>query len=149
MTEPDLETMGPIDYLVVEFPGGQLSGEATPILLDLVDRGIVRILDVAFAMKEPDGSMRRLHIGDLPGPASGLAAFEGASSDLLGQEDLDAVGAIVEPGSGVGILVYENSWAASLGVALRRGGAQLISNGRIPVQAMLAAIEETEAAARG
>jgi hypothetical protein len=139
--------MGPIDYLVVEFPGGKLSGEATPILLDLVDRGIVRILDVAFAMKEADGSMRRLNIRDLPGPASGLAAFEGASSDLLSPDDLDAVGAIVEPGSGVGVLVYENSWAASLGMALRRGGAQLVSNGRIPVQAMLAALEKTDAAA--
>jgi hypothetical protein len=146
MTEPDLETMGPIDYLVVEFPGGHLSGKAVPPLLDLVNRGVVRILDIAFAMKDPDGTMRRVRLNELGEAQRELAIFEGASSGLLGQEDLDEVGAMLGPGSGVGIIVYENSWAAPLGMALRAGGARLVSIGRIPMQAVLATLDELETA---
>jgi hypothetical protein len=146
MTEPDLETMGPIDYLVVEFPGGHLSGKAVPPLLDLVNRGVVRILDIAFAMKDPDGTMRRVRLNELGEAQRELAIFEGASSGLLGQEDLDEVGAMLGPGSGVGIIVYENSWAAPLGMALRAGGARLVSLGRIPMQAVFATLDELETA---
>jgi len=146
MTEPDLETMGPIDYLVVEFPGGRLTGKAVPPLLDLVNRGVVRILDIAFAIKDPDGTMRRVRLNELGEAQRELAVFEGASSGLLGQEDLDEVGAMLGPGSGVGIIVYENSWAAPLGMALRAGGARLVSIGRIPMQAVLATLDELETA---
>ena len=145
MTE-DLEQMGPIDYLVVEFPGSRMTGEGLPLLIDLVDRGIIRILDFVFVKKELDGSMRGVAIADLDHDGSlDLAVFEGASSGLVDQDDIDDAGGVLEPGSSAGILVYENVWAAPLATALRRGGAQLVAGGRIPVQAVLAALDAAEA----
>ncbi|MFI6448561.1 DUF6325 family protein [Kitasatospora sp. NPDC050543] len=139
--------MGPIDYIVVEFPGNRMTGEAMPLLVDLVDRGIVRILDLIFVRKEEDGSVTGLQIADLTGDGQlDLAVFEGASSGLLGQDDIDEVSAVLEPGSSAGILVYENTWAAPFATALRRSGGQLVAGGRIPVQALLASLEAAEAA---
>jgi hypothetical protein len=139
--------MGPIDYLVIEFPGGRMTGEGLPLLIDLVDRGIIRILDLALIRKEQDGSAVRLRLADLEAEeAARLAAFDGASSGLLDQEDFDSTAAVIETGSTAGLLLYENRWAAPLAVALRRGGAQLVANGRIPVQALLAALDAAEAA---
>jgi hypothetical protein len=136
---------GPIDYLVVEFPGNGMTGEGFPILLDLVERGIIRILDLVFVTKRADGTVAGVAIADLDGDGKlDLAAFEGASSGLIGQDDLDDVGAIIEPGSSAGILVYENVWAGPFAAALRRGGAQLVANGRIPVEAVVAALDASE-----
>ena len=145
MTTNDLEDIGPIDYLVVEFPGSKMTGEGLPLLVDLVDRGIIRILDFVFVRKELDGSVRGMAIADLDKDGTlDLAVFEGASSGLLGQEDLDEAGTVLEPGSSAGLLVYENRWAAPFAKALRRGGGQLVAHGRIPVQAVLAALDATE-----
>jgi hypothetical protein len=142
----DLEQMGPIDYLVVEFPGSRMTGEGLPLLVDLVDRGIIRILDLVFVKKELDGSVKGMAVTDLDHDGSlDLAVFEGASSGLLDQDDIADAGGVLEPGSSAGILVYENVWAAPFATALRRGGAQLVASGRIPVQALLAAIDAAEA----
>ena len=143
----DIDEMGPIDYIVVEFPGSKMTGEGFPILLDLVDRGIVRILDLVFVTKNLDGSVQGIAIADLDGDGElDLAAFEGASSGLLGEDDIEEAGTVLEPGSSAGILVYENVWAGPFAAAVRRGGGQLVASGRIPIQAMLAALEAAEAA---
>ncbi|MGW7302551.1 MULTISPECIES: DUF6325 family protein [unclassified Streptomyces] len=143
----ELEDVGPIDYLVVEFPGNRMTGENFPLLVDLVDRGIIRILDLMFVRKEADGTVSGLEIADLTGDgALDLAVFEGASSGLLGQDDLEEAASALQPGSSAGILVYENRWAAPFAAALRRSGAQLVASGRIPVPALVAALDETESA---
>ncbi|MER5537589.1 DUF6325 family protein [Streptomyces mirabilis] len=137
--------MGPIDYIVVEFPGNRMTGEGLPLLVDLVDRGVIRILDLMFVRKEEDGSVVGMEIADLTGDgALDLAVFEGASSGLLGEDDIEEAGSALEPGNSAGILVYENLWAAPFATALRRGGAQLVASGRIPVPAVLAALDATE-----
>jgi hypothetical protein len=144
----DVEQMGPIDYLVVEFPGSRMTGEGLPLLVDLVDRGIIRILDLVFVKKELDGSMKGMAIADLDQDGTlDLAVFEGASSGLVDEDDIADAGGVLEPGSSAGILVYENVWAAPFATALRRGGAQLVASGRIPVQGLLAAIDAAEARA--
>jgi Family of unknown function (DUF6325) len=143
----DLEETGPIDYLIVEFPGNRMTGEAFPLLVDLVDSGTIRILDLVFATRDTDGSLSVLRVSDLDGDGQlDLSVFEGASSGLIGPDDLDEAATAIEPGNSAGILIYENVWAAPFAAALRRGGAQLVASGRIPVQAILAALEATEAA---
>lgn len=144
----NLEEMGPIDYLVIEFPGSRMSGEGLPLLVDLVDRGIIRILDLVFIRKMPDGSVMRVELTGRPNGQEDLSVFEGASSGLLDQEDIDTAATAIQPGSTAGLIIYENRWAAPLATALRRGGAQLVAGGRIPVQAVLAALDAAEAAAR-
>jgi hypothetical protein len=142
----DLDTMGPIDYLVVEFPGNRMTGEGLPLLVDLVDRGIIRILDLLFIRKELDGSVSGLTIADLDSDGKlDLMVFEGASSGLLGKDDVEDAASVIEPGSSAGILVYENVWAAPFAAALRRGGGQLVASGRIPVQALLAELDAAAA----
>ena len=139
----DIE-LGPIDYLVVEWPKGkEPSGEGLPILVDLVDRGIVRVLDFAFVQKDEDGTVSGIELDELSGE---FTVFEGASSGLLGEDDYAEAGAVLEPGSSAALLVYENTWAAPFATALRRSGAQLVANGRIPVNAIIAALDELEAA---
>ncbi|MEV6171312.1 DUF6325 family protein [Streptomyces sp. NPDC051954] len=134
--------IGPIDYLVVEFPGNHMTGEGLPLLVDLVDRGIIRIMDLVFIKKELDGSVVAVEIADLTGDGKAdLAVFEGASSGMLGQDDMEEAAAVLQPGDSAGILVYENLWAAPLAAALRRGGAQLVAGGRIPAEAVLAALD--------
>ncbi|GAA1737300.1 DUF6325 family protein [Luedemannella helvata] len=141
----DADGMGPIDFLVIEFPGSRMTGEGLPLLVDLVDRGIIRVLDLLFVKKNLDGSVEGAQIADFDGDGTlDLAVFEGASSGLLQQDDIDEAGTALEAGSSAAILVYENTWAAPLASALRRGGAQLVAGGRIPVQAVLAALEATE-----
>lgn len=138
----DLDAMGPIDYVVVEFPGNRMTGEAMPLLVDLVDRGVIRILDLAFVRKDLDGTVSGLTITDLDADgAEHFAVFEGASSGLLDDEDLAEAGGILEPGNAAGVVVYENTWAAPFAAALRRSGAQMVASGRIPVQALLAAAD--------
>jgi hypothetical protein len=145
MPSDDLDQMGPIDYLVGEFPGSRMTGEGLPLLVDLVDRGIIRILDLVFVKKELDGSVAGVAIADLDRDGKlDLAVFEGASSGMLGQDDIDEAGGVLEPGSSAGILIYENRWAAPFAAALRRGGGQLVASGRIPHEAVLAALDATE-----
>jgi Family of unknown function (DUF6325) len=142
-----LDQLGPIDYLVIEFPGGRLTGEGLPMLVDLVDRRIIRVFDLLFVKKSADGTIRSVDIGELDADGSrGLVVFNGASSGLLGRDDVEEAAAALEPGSAAAIIVYENLWAAPLAVALRKGGAQLVAAGRIPVQALLAALEHAEGA---
>jgi Family of unknown function (DUF6325) len=134
--------IGPVDYLVVEFPGSRMTGEGLPLLVDLVDRGIIRVLDLVFIKKEKDGRIRGLTVTDLDQEGvRNLAVFEGAASGLLGDDDLAEASEALQPGSSAGILVYENVWAAPFAAALMRGGAQLVASGRIPVPAMVAALE--------
>lgn len=146
MSEDEFVEMGPIDYVVVEFPGNRMTGEGFPILVDLVDRGLIRILDLLFVRKDKDGSVVGMEIADFDGDgALDLAVFEGVSSGLLGEDDIEEAGKALEPGNSAGILVYENVWAAPFATALRRSGAQMVASGRIPVPAVLAALEDTDA----
>jgi hypothetical protein len=139
-----LDTMGPVDYLVVEFPGNRMTGEGLPLLVDLVDRGIIRILDLVFIRKDADGSVSAITISELDGDArQAMGVFEGATSGLLGDDDLQEAASVLESGNSAGVLVYENTWAAPLAAALRRGGAQLVARGYIPAQALLAAAESS------
>lgn len=142
----DIET-GPIDYIVVEWPAETPpTGEAFPLLVDLVDRGLIRILDLAFVQKQGDGSIIGMDISDLDLDGNPeFAVFEGISSGLLGDDDLDEAGNALEPGCSAAILVYENTWAAPFATALRRNGAQLVASGRIPVNALIAALDAAEA----
>lgn len=145
MTEAQTDDveLGPIDYIVIEYPDGRPTGEALPYLIDLVDRGLVRILDVTLLAKDADGDVAVLSMDDLQ-EAGDFAIFEGASSGLLDEGDIAEAAAILTPGAVGAILVYENTWAAPFATALRRAGAQLIASGRIPVNAILAALEEEE-----
>ena len=134
--------MGPVGYLIVEFPGNRMTGEAFPLLLDLVDRGLIRILDLLFVRKDVDGTMAVLELSELdPDGALELAIFEGAASGLIGDEDLHDAGNVIESGSSAGILLYENRWAAPFADALRRGGAQLVASGYIPLEAIAASLD--------
>jgi hypothetical protein len=141
----ELEEIGPIDYVVIEFPNERLSGEAFPLLVDLVDRGLIRIIDLTFVRKELDGSVVGMELADFDQDGTlDLAVFEGASSGLLDQDDIDEASAVLEPGTSAGILVWENVWAAPFAAAVRRSGGQLVASGRIPVQALLASLEAAE-----
>ncbi|MEU6973922.1 DUF6325 family protein [Kitasatospora aureofaciens] len=143
--DEEFNETGPIDYLIVEFPGTRLTGEGMPLLLDLVERGIIRILDLTFVKKEPDSSLTALELADLTGDGQlDLTVFEGASSGLLGDDDISEAAKALEPGSSAAVLVYENLWAAPMVGALRRAGAQLVASGRIPVQDVLAALTAVE-----
>ncbi|MFG2789579.1 DUF6325 family protein [Streptomyces sp. NPDC048419] len=144
----DLEEMGPVDYLVVEFPGSRMTGEGLPLLVDLVDRGIVRIFDFLFVQKDKDGTVSVLELKDV-GDEVDLTIFEGASSGLMGDDDIKEAGNAIQPGNSAALLVYENVWAAPLARALRRGGAQMVASGRIPVQALLASLEAIETSSSG
>ncbi|GAA2706422.1 DUF6325 family protein [Actinoplanes palleronii] len=141
-TRDELDVMGPVDYLCVEFPQGTLTGRALPMLLDLVDRRVIRVLDLLFVRKSPDGTVVALDGRELE--LSGLGAFHGAASGLLGGDDLREAGAILAPGAAAVLLVYENLWAAPLARQLRVSGAQLVAGGRIPVQGLLAALDAAE-----
>jgi hypothetical protein len=116
-----------------------------PRLLDLVDRGVIRILDLAFIVKDEDGTVTTMDFVEQAQADAGLAAFEGASSGLIGQDDLEEAAKAVEPGTVAGVLVWENRWAAPVAGALRRSGGQLVASGRIPVQAVLESLDATEA----
>jgi Family of unknown function (DUF6325) len=141
----EFSEMGPIDYLLVEWPGRQPSGEVAPHLVDLVDRGLIRILDLTFITKAEDGSIASLEIADVGGEVAELAIFEGASSGLLSDEDIAEGGGALEPGTSAALLVFENTWAGPFASAVRRSGGQLVASGRIPVQAVLAALDAAEA----
>jgi len=147
MTERSIDELGPVDYLVVEFPEGQqnFTGEAAKELLRLHDSGIIRVMDLVLIGKGHDGTVMAQELGDL----ESMGEFERLETELaetLAEEDVVRLGAVMSPGSLGAVLVYENLWAARLGSALRRAGGQLVTNGRIPVQAIIAAVEADEAA---
>jgi hypothetical protein len=142
MADEQLEEMGPIDYVVIEWPGRQPDGEVAPLLVDLVERGIIRVLDIAFIAKDEDGSVSAAEMSDF---GDAFDEFEGASSGLLGDDDLQEAGAALGPGTSAAVLLWENRWAAPIAVALRRSGGQLVASGRIPVQAILASLDAAEA----
>jgi Family of unknown function (DUF6325) len=143
----DVDVLGPVDYLVVEFPAekANFSGEIAAELKDLVERGVVRVLDLLLLRKDADGSVEAFEMHEFDDSALGeLREFEGDVAMLLAEEDVEAIGLALEPGSTAGVLVWENSWAAPFGSAVRRAGGQLVANGRIPTQAILAAVEAEE-----
>jgi hypothetical protein len=142
MPERSIDELGPVDFLVVEFPPGHqhFTGEAAEELLRLHDSGTVRIMDLLILVKAQDGSVEALELSDLPT----LGEFERLEAELvhtLGEEDVEHLAAAMEPGSVAAVLVYENTWAAPFASAMRRAGGQLIANGRIPIQAIIAAVE--------
>lgn len=141
------ETMelGPIDYILVEWPGRQPNGEAAPHLVDLVDRGLIRILDIAFVTKDESGAVAGIELADLGDGATGLEVFAGASSGLISDDDLSEAAGALEPGTSAALLVFENTWAAPFVAAVRRSGGQLVASGRIPADDVLAALDAVEA----
>lgn len=146
MSDIELDEMGPVDYAVIEFPADrQPDGSALPLLRDLVDRGIIRVLDLAFVRREADGSIVGIDIENvgLRGEVD-VTLFSEASSGLVDDADLGEAGSALEPGASAAVLVYENTWAAPFATALRRSGAQLVAGGRIPVQAILATLDALE-----
>jgi hypothetical protein len=140
--------LGPVDYLVVEWPAGkEPTGEGLKLLTDVTERGLIRVLDLAFVKQEEDGTVKGLAIADIDADGSlDLVQFEGASSGVLGEDDYNEAGAALEPGTSAAILVYENRWAEPFATALRRSGAQLVASGRIPVTTLLEKLDELEAA---
>lgn len=143
----DIDEMGPIDYIVIEFPGNKFTGEAFPALIDLVDRGLIHIIDLLFVKKDLDGTVQALSLQDFGDDGDfDLTVFEGAATGLLGDDDIAEAASAIEPGSSAGLLVFENVWAAPFASAVRRSGGQLVASGRIPVQALLAALDAVESA---
>lgn len=142
------EELGPIDTVVIAFPAGApMTGEAVPILLDLVDRGIIRVFDALFVRKDHDGTFSGFDLSDLDEESAGhFIAFAGASSGLLGEEDVAIAAAEIEPGTAAVMIVYENRWAAPFAAAVRRNGGVLIANHRIPPQDLIDALDAAEAA---
>ena len=148
----NLDELGPVDWIVVEFPGSKLTGEIAPILKDYVDRGLIRILDLLFLKKDGEGNFEAFEALDLEDSEIGeLRAYETALAMLLSEQDVADLAETIEPGSSAAVLVWENLWAAPFGAAVRHAGGQLAASGRIPIQAVIAAIEadaeETEVGA--
>ena len=146
MDDPmDVDELGPIDWIVIEFPGSRFNGEIVPALADLVDRDLIRVLDLVILRKDDDGSLEAFEIADLDNDELGsLRTYEGELAMLLSEDDVTAVAEALEPGSTAGVLVWENTWAAPFGAAVRKSGGQLVASGRIPTQAILAALEDDE-----
>ena len=146
MSDVEMDALGPVDYVIIEFPAGQanFSGEMAAALASLVDSGTIRILDLMILAKGDDGAIDAFEIDDFEG-LDELRALETDFANLLAEEDVENLAAAMEPGSVAGVLVWENAWAAPFASAARRAGGQLIANGRIPVQAILAALEADEA----
>jgi hypothetical protein len=145
MTDSELE-LGPVDYLIVEWPPGkEPTGEGLGILADLTDQGLIRVLDLVFVRKEEDGTMVGLAIMDVDSDGElDLVQFAGASSGLLDQDDYNEAGAALEPGASAAILLYENRWARPFASAVRRSGAQLVASGRIPHDELVGVLESLE-----
>ena len=148
MAEASLDDLGPVDYVVVEFPAGasNFTGEMVTELLRLVDAGTIRVIDVLILTKDADGVIDATELSDIEelGP---LQAVEAQLAELLAADDVEHLAAAMEPGSTAGVLIWENLWAAPFASAARRSGGQLIANGRIPIQAIIASIQADEAAA--
>jgi hypothetical protein len=145
MSDTSLDELGPVDYIVVEFPAGtsNFSGEMVNELARLVDNDLIKVLDLLVLHKDPDGSVEAFEIDDLD-EVDELTAIESQLAELLAEEDVEHLAAAMDPGSTAGVLIWENTWAAPFASAARRSGGQLIANGRIPIQAILASLEADE-----
>jgi hypothetical protein len=142
MSDTSLDELGPVDYIVVEFPAGtsNFTGEMAAELARLVDNDLIKVLDLLVLHKDPDGSVEAFEIDDLD-EVDELTAIEAQLAELLAEEDVEHLAAAMEPGTTAGVLIWENTWAAPFASAARRSGGQLIANGRIPIQAILASLE--------
>jgi len=148
MTDTALDEMGPVDYLIVEFPVGasNFTGEMATELVGLVDRGIIRVIDVLILVKDADGSVEAMELSDVA-ELGELTAIEAELAELLAEDDVEHLAAAMDPGSTAGVIIWENLWAAPFASAARRSGGQLIATGRIPIQAIIASIEADDASA--
>jgi hypothetical protein len=146
--DASLDELGPVDYVVIEFPAGasNFTGEMTKELLALVDAGTIRVIDVLILTKNEDGSVDAMELSDVE-ELGELQALEAELAELLAEEDVADLAAAMEPGSTAGVLIWENLWAAPFAAAARRSGGQLIANGRIPIQAIIASIQADDALA--
>jgi len=146
MTDVSLDTLGPVDYLVVEFPAGasKFTGEMAKELMALVDAGTIRVIDVLILTKADDGTVDATELSDIA-ELGELQAIEAELAELLAADDVAHLAAAMDPGTTAGVLIWENLWAAPFAAAARRSGGQLIANGRIPIQAIIASIEADEA----
>jgi hypothetical protein len=143
----DGEVHGPIDFVLLEFPGDRVTGAAADALLDLVDRGVVRVYDLLVVHKDADGSFAGVDIGDLSADAvGGFSVFGGARSGLLGDEDLAQAAGVMQPGTVAALIVYENAWAVPFVAAAREAGGQLVASARIPAQDVMDALDALDAA---
>jgi hypothetical protein len=133
--------LGPIDYLAVEWPGRHGTGEGFRLLMDLVDREIVRVLDLLFIAKDADGRVSKVDVEDVEHSDALDSRLWGLSSGLLDQSDIDEVAVAIAPGSLGGILVYENVWAVPMWTALDRSSARLVGAGRIVAEDLIAALD--------
>lgn len=146
MADNGIDELGPVDYVVIEFPAGaqHFSGEVAGALADLVEAGTIRVLDVLVLAKDADGSVEAMELDDLD-EMDELRVVEAQLAEILAEEDVEHLAAAMEPGSVAGVVIWENTWAAPFGSAARRAGGQLIASGRIPIQAIAAALEADEA----
>ena len=146
MNDPNqISELGPVDWIVVEFPGSRFNGQIAPALRDLVQRDLIRVLDLLVLKKDADGSLEAFELADLDESEIGeLRGYEAQLAMLLSEDDVVAVANAIEPGSSAAVLVWENSWAAPFASAVRESGGQLVASGRIPIQSLLAAIEADE-----
>jgi hypothetical protein len=146
MTDRSIDELGPVDFLIVEFPAGaqNFTGEGADELLRLHDAGIIRIMDILILQKDEDGSVEAMELSDLDEQGE-LSRLEAELAQTLAEEDVEHLAAAMDPGSIAAVLVYENLWAAPFASAMRRAGGQLIANGRIPIQALIAAVEADQA----
>jgi Family of unknown function (DUF6325) len=146
MTQTPLDELGPVDYVIVEFPAGasNFTGEMAAELVALSEAGTIRVVDVLILVKEDDGSVEALELSDLD-DLGDLQSLEAELAELLAEDDVAHLAAAMDPGSTAGVIIYENLWAAPFASAARRAGGQLIANGRIPIQAIIASIEADEA----
>lgn len=146
MTDASLDELGPVDYVIVEFPSGaaNFTGEMAEELLKLVEAKTIRVMDILILAKGADGAIDAMELSDIDelGP---LQTLEAELAEFLAEDDVENLAAAMEPGSVAGVLIYENLWAAPFASAARRSGGQLIANGRIPMQAIIAAVEADEA----
>ena len=142
----DIEEMGPVDWILIEFSGPP-TGAAAPHLLDLVERGLIRILDLVLVNKDPAGTLTIMELADLDGDGElDLTVFDGVRSGMLGDDDIAEAAAAMEADTSAFLLLYENLWAAPFATAVRRAGGQLVASGRIPIQSILASLDALEAA---
>jgi hypothetical protein len=141
----NVDELGPVDWIVVEFEGSKLNGQIAPILKDYVDRDLIRVLDLLFLKKDEDGSFEAFEAADLEDSEIGeLRAYETELAMLLSEQDVADLVETIEPGNSAAVLVWENLWAAPFGSAVRHAGGQLVASGRIPIQAVIAAMESDE-----
>jgi len=149
MNDTDVDELGPVDYIVVEFPADKadFSGAMATELSALIKRDVIRVLDMLILKKDVDGTVEAFESHDFgDSDLAELLELETELAMLLAADDVEAIGAALEPGSVAAVLIWENVWAAPFGAAARQSGGQLVASGRIPIQAIAAAVEADEAA---